>query len=155
MYSYDPHSTLKKNLILTVFSLFLLTCIFSLMIGSTFHIPHPEETYLGIDSRAETSEQRIAFLRRLSYSPAPDTEELEQIVIPVEFGDVYTNYNELQKESGGDLSRYKGAQCIRCSYQDEETGNFLDLIIYENRIIGGDECTRELDGEMWPLRMPD
>ncbi len=151
MYSYDPYSTVKKNVILTLFSLFLLMCIFSLMIGSTFHTAQPEETYLGIDNSAETTEQRTAFLSALSYSPDPESEESEEIIIPAEFGDVYTRYNELQKEAGGDLSRYKGAQCVRFTYRDTETGHFLDLIVYENRIIGGDECTRELDGEMWPL----
>lgn len=153
MYRIDFNATAKKSAALTVFALFLMICIFSLFIGSSFHLASPPQTYLGIDCAAATTQQRIDFLFSLGYSPAPETEECEAVTIPVEFSDVYERYNELQMESGGDLTLYKGAACERCTYIDSETGMRLNLLIYEGRVIGGDECSPALDGEMNPLRI--
>ena len=64
MFNINFTATVKKSVILTVFSLFLLSCISLLMIGSTFHTAQPPKEYLGIDSLAQTREQRINFLCR-------------------------------------------------------------------------------------------
>ena len=150
MFNINFTATVKKSVILTVFSLFLLSCIYLLMIGSTFHTPQPPKEYLGIDSLAQTREQRINFLCRLGFSPADDYEEAENVRIPIEFGDVYTNYNEIQKQSGGDLLNFRGANCIRYTYMNSDEKR-LNLLVYKDRIIGGDVCTVSLDGEMSPL----
>ncbi len=152
MYRMDFTSTVRKCAALTLFSVFLLLCIFSLMIGSTFHPAAPPAEYLGIDNSAQTAAQRTAFLSALGYSPDAQSEESEQITIPADFGDVYTRYNDLQKRSGGDLTLYKCAACTRYTYTDEQTSHRLNLIVYEDRVIGGDECTLALDGEMTELK---
>ncbi len=151
MYRIDFTATVRKSVTLTLFALFLLACIFSLMIGSAFHIAEPPESYLGISAAAETAGQRVAFLRTLGYSPIPESEECEEITIPAVFGDVYKRYNDLQALSGGDLSLYKSAECSRYTYTDAETARRLNLIVYKGRVIGGDECTAAIDGEMLPL----
>ena len=151
MYRIDFNATAKKSITLTLFALFLLMCIFSLMIGSTFYIAKPNDSYLSISSEAQTTAQRLDFLRALGYSPDPDSEESEQVKIPLVFGDVYTRYNELQKQSGGDLSLYKGAECTRYTYADVSANTRLNLLVLDGHIIGGDECTLSLDGELKPL----
>ena len=133
MYKIDFTATVRKSVTLTIFALFLLMCIFSLMIGSTFHIADPPDKYLGIDSAGATDDERIRFLQTLGYSPSAQLYEQEQINIPVVFGDVYSRYNELQAESGGDLSLYKGAECTRYTYIDEKTNMRLDLIVYDGK----------------------
>ena len=128
-----------------------MSCIFLLMVGSSFHIISPPNEYLGIDNSGATSPQRIHFLTELGYNVSPSSEESEEIKIPIEFGDVYNRYNEIQKESGTDLLDYRGAECVRYTYTEEESGLRLNVIVYEGRIIGGDECTAALDGEMKSL----
>lgn len=151
MYRINFTDTVKKSVTLTIFAFFLLLCIFSLMIGSTFHIADPPGTYLGISSAAGSSAERMDFLRALGYCPNEESEESEDVTIPAVFGDVYTRYNELQSLSGGDLTLYKGAHCTRYTYTDSETGKRLNLLVYNDRVIGGDVCTAALDGEMEPL----
>lgn len=153
MYRIDWTDNARKSITLTFFALFLLMCIFSLMIGSTFHIPEPADEYLGISAAAETLQQRTQFLKDLGFSPDESSEEHEDVTIPTVFGDVYTRYNELQKQSGGDLSLYKGARCTRYTYIDSVSGEHLDLLVYNGKIIGGDVCTVALDGEMRALAM--
>ena len=67
--------------------------------------------------------------------------ELEDTVkIPSRFDTVYEDYNDLQKEQGFDLSRYRGKEVRRFRYP--VTGAFGDgvatLLVYRDRIIGGD-----------------
>lgn len=148
MFKINFTSSAKKSIILTLFALFLMSCIFLLMVGSTFHIISPPNTYLGLDNNGETDVQRIRFLTELGYTVNSLSEESENIKIPLEFGDVYNRYNELQKLSGTDLMNYRGAECVRYTYTEEGSDLRLNLIVYEGRIIGGDACTVALDGEM-------
>lgn len=151
MYKIDFTATVRKSVTLTIFALFLLMCIFSLMIGSSFHIAEPPQSLLGIDNSAETAQQRTDFLNKLGYSPVIESEETENITIPTVFSDVYKNYNELQKQVGADLALYKGAPCQRFTYRDGDSEYRLNIIVYKGRIIGGDRCTAALDGDMQPL----
>ncbi|MBQ3692540.1 MAG: DUF4830 domain-containing protein [Clostridia bacterium] len=144
-------SSARKSIILTLFALFLLSCIFLLMVGSTFHTASPPDTYLGVDNSGDTAAQRIHFLTQLGYTVNSSSEESENIKIPEEFGDVYNRYNELQKQSGTNLLNYRGADCVRYTYTEEGSDRRFNLIVYEGRIIGGDVCTVALDGEMSAL----
>ena len=151
MFSINFTATTKKSIILTLFALFFLSCVFLLMIGSAFHVMNPPKELLGTDNSGETAEQRVEFLNTLGYSVDVSTEESENIKIPMVFADVYNNYNELQKEIGTDLFDYRGAQCVRYTYLNKDNGMNVNIIVYEGRIIAGDECSVALDGEMNPL----
>lgn len=151
MFKINFTSSARKSIILTLFALFLLLCISMLMVGSTFHTATPPCTYLGIDNSGETAAQRIHFLTELGYTVNSSSEESEEIKIPTEFGDVYNRYNELQKQSGTNLLNYRGADCVRYTYTEENSDWRFNLIVYEGRIIGGDVCTVALDGEMKAL----
>ncbi len=151
MLTIEFTSSTKKNIVLTIFSLFLLSCIFLLMIGSSFHIASPPDIYLGLDNSGDTDVQRVRFLTQLGYTVSNSDEEREKIKIPIEFNDVYTRYNEIQLQSGTDLLNYRGAECTRYTYFEEGSDRRFNLIVYEGRIIGGDVCTVALDGEMAPL----
>ncbi len=151
MYNVKFNDTLKKSVVLTLFTIFLLSCIFLLMVGSSFHIAEPPSEYLGVDNSADTLYARLQFLEKLGFSPDPDSEESERVTIPPVFSDVYENYNDIQKQSGGDLSLYKNAPCQRFTYIDKNSGERLNILVYKNRVIGGDRCTVALDGDMFPL----
>lgn len=148
-------SSLKKNIVLSIFAIFMLSCTFLLMIGSTYHTPSPPDTLLGIDNNGENTGSRIRFLSALGYNAGASTEEEAEVKIPMEFNDVYENYNNIQKEIGTDLHNYLGADCIRYTYTIENTddGGELraNLLVYQGRIIGGDICSTALDGEMKAL----
>ncbi len=150
--SVDFCSTVKKNVILTLFAMFILACSLLLMAGSSYHIADAPDSLLNNDNSAESNEQRIAFLSALNITVDTENVEMCEIQIPMEFNDVYTNYNELQKEIGSDLSLYRGALCTRYTYMvDESIGLAVNIIVYQGKIIGGDICTTALSGEMYPL----
>ncbi|MBQ1375879.1 MAG: DUF4830 domain-containing protein [Clostridia bacterium] len=105
------------------------------------------------------NEQRVFYLESMGFLVNPDPVETEEVTIPDEFGDVYTRYNELQREAGFDLKPYRGEVCVRYTYQihnfdEAEYTVYANLLTFEDRIIGGDICSRELDGFMIPLKSP-
>ena len=84
--------------------------------------------------------------------------EVKNIVIPETFGEVYENYNALQKQQGFDLSAYKGKEAVSYSFpvvsvRGEIAGNTdAHVIVCDGYIIGGDLASRELGGEMRGIR---
>lgn len=103
---------------------------------------------------------RLRFLKSHGWEVL-DTPVMEkEITVPKSFDEVYTRYNEdIQLPSGFDLRKYAGKQVTLYTYivinyptEDEVTANIL---VYENKIIGGDICSVNLDGFMHGFTPPD
>ena len=98
-----------------------------------------------------TNALRVAFLESKGIS-AEDSEVISKnIIIPENFGEVYERYNELQKQAGFDLSRYKGEEAVLYTYPLGKNKE-VHIIVYKGNIIGGDISSVEFDGEMKPLK---
>lgn len=74
-----------------------------------------------------------------------------EVTIPSEFDSVYESYNTLQKKQDFDLSKYKRKTVERYTYSitnyDGYKGTVLaDVIVYKNKIIGGDVCSADVNG---------
>ncbi len=99
----------------------------------------------------DTNSQRITFLLQYGWQVAEEPEEFEDITIPEEFGEVYTRYNQLQKEQNQmDLEPYAGKECRKwvytvLNYPGEEHVQ-ATLLVCEGQIIGGDISSAEIDG---------
>ena len=73
--------------------------------------------------------------------------------IPKEFDDVFTNYNAIQKTQGCNLEKYAGKRCKRYTYvvtnYPGQTDNVrANILVYKDKVIGGDVCSLELGGFM-------
>ena len=89
----------------------------------------------------------------------PEPAEVVELVVPKAFDDVYTAYNDMQKEQGYDLIKYQGKRAKRYTYvvynyPGYEGGVRLNLVVQGNRIIAGDVCSLELDGFMHGFALP-
>ena len=108
---------------------------------------------------ASTQEERLNFIAQLGFTPQEDPESVSEVLIPEEFDEVYTAYNELQTECGFDLTPYKGCAVKKWtyiltdypSYEDKDCIR-LNLLVYKGKVIGGDICSVELDGFMTGLQ---
>ena len=106
--------------------------------------------------KAETNDDRIAFFSQFSWLVAEDPIEVKEVVIPKEFDETYTQYNELQKKQGLDLEDYKGVRVKMWSYEIlnypgyENSSGIMrgNLLVYDGNVIGGDICNIQLDGFM-------
>ena len=65
----------------------------------------------------KTNQDRVDFLKQFGWEVEEDPIEIMEIRIPKEFDKVYQSYNELQKEVGLDLEKYKGRRVKRYTYK--------------------------------------
>ncbi len=112
--------------------------------------------------KASTAEERIAFFSQFGWEINEEPSQVKEVIIPEEFDETYTAYNELQLSQGLDLEPFKG---VRVKYWSYEILNYPDstdnsnkvmgnLLIYDGIVIAGDICSTELDGFMHGFSMP-
>lgn len=99
----------------------------------------------------KTGEDRIAFLRQFGWEVRAEPKESAEVTIPAEFDKIFTGYNEIQKRQGLDLSDYKKKKVMRYTYEvtnyEGHTGTvYANLLVYRNRVIGGDICSADVSG---------
>ena len=137
---------------------FLVCLTFVLIAGILFFAPkdtaaETAKNARGIDFSASDDAQRIAFLRQFGVTVKDTPIETREVVIPGEFDNVYAKYNEIQKSQNLDLTKYKNKRVKRYTYEvanypGRSAGVRANLLVYEDKVIGGDVSTVELDGFM-------
>lgn len=90
-------------------------------------------------------------LENMGYNASRRACEAVELTIPKEWGKVFENYNELQKQGGFDLSPYKGKRCTRYTYEIPELNARGNILVLEGKVIGGDVCSITIDGIMLPI----
>lgn len=104
-----------------------------------------------------TTEGRVSYLSELGWEVDPESEEIEIIILPREFGDVMTEYNRMQIAQGFDLSHYAGLECTRYTYRVMKypTGDgsvLAQIFVCGTRVIGGDIHSTTMDGFMHGIK---
>ena len=101
-------------------------------------------------------EDIVAYITSLGYSVNGDIWESREVVIPRVFDKVYTKYNDMQKDCGFDLSKYKGKTVALHTFgikdYDGNEGVLCDLLVYKKKIIGGAVYTADINGFMHGLK---
>ncbi len=108
-------------------------------------------------NKIKTNEDRVNFLARLGWQVEEKALEEVAVTIPDEFDAVFIEYNNLQKELGLDLSRYKRKDVVRYTYRvtnypDYDGMVYASLLIYKNKVIGGDICSADVNGFVTSLK---
>ena len=109
-----------------------------------------------INLSVTTNEERVLFFSQFGYTVKEDPTEVKEVVIPVEFDEVYNKYNELQKEQGFDLSKYSGARVKHWSYEITNYEGYEnrdgavrgDILVYKGTVIACDVSSTEMNGFM-------
>lgn len=102
-------------------------------------------------SGVKTNEDRIEFLSQFGWEVKSEPVESVEVVIPSEFDKIFTGYNEIQKRQGLDLSDYKKKKVMRYTYEvtnykGSDDVVYANVIVYRNRVIGGDICSADVTG---------
>ena len=102
-------------------------------------------------SGVKTNEDRIAFLQQFGWEVEGTPKETAEVTIPAEFDKIFTGYNEIQKRQGLDLSDYKKKKVMRytyvvTNYEGAEGEVYANILVYRNRVIGGDLCSADVTG---------
>lgn len=116
------------------------------------------QTSAGVGEKREISYDKIKsgedvvnFLSQFGWTVEGSPVETKTVTIPSEFDKVFATYNEMQKEQGLNLSKYKGKDVTRytfsvTNYEGYEGQVLANVLVYRNRVIGGDICSADLSG---------
>lgn len=102
-------------------------------------------------NKISSNEDRIGFLRQFGWEVKSDALDEATVTIPLEFDTVYQSYNTLQEKQGLDLEKYKNKQVTRYTYEitnypDYDGRVLANVIVYKNKVIGGDVCSADVNG---------
>lgn len=103
----------------------------------------------------DDSESVLSFILDLGWTVDENPDEIREVIIPVEFDDVYMNYNDIQKKQNYDLSRYAGERVKKWTYTIRNYPGYenvdyikINVLVFDGEVIGGDVCSVKLDGFM-------
>lgn len=145
-------SFIKENLV-TILLILLLGLLFVLW-GRIVAKGIRENTYM---QNLTTTEARIRCLQYFGWEADPGSETKRKVSIPNPLDAVYMEYNKLQKVCGFDLEDYVGKTAESFSYQVQnfpyviKEPVYVNLLIHEGRLIGGDCMSNAIDGFMLPI----
>ena len=75
----------------------------------------------------------------------------ESITVPKNWNDVYTSYNDLQKQQGFDLRPYKGKTARKLVYALSDSDRYVTVLICDDRIIAADISAMQPGADPQPL----
>ncbi len=137
---------------------FLLVLFVVITIISLFILSRESEGVSNDESisvKASTAEERISFLSQFGWEIDEEPVEVSEVIIPSEFDETYTQYNEIQIAQGFDLSTYAGMRVKRWTYSVKNYKGYenqscirANILVYDGLVVGGDVCSIELDGFM-------
>lgn len=150
MFVYSVKSNQIKVLLLVGFVLFTAVSLFILSNES-----QETASQNDVNLSAETHKERMEFISQFGWQVDEEPVQVKEVIIPQEFDDVYTAYNDIQRSQGFDLTEFAGerAKCWTYTvknyegYENQECIQ-INIMVYDGQVIGGDVCSVELDGFM-------
>ncbi len=109
--------------------------------------------------RAETNEQRVAYLAALGWEVAPEPLETLRLTLPETLEEPYRSYNELQLRQGFDLTPCLGETLERFTYRltnypRRPDGCQADLYVLGGEVVAGDVVCTGANGFIATLEFP-
>ena len=137
-------------------------CCCALLVNVNFlrSSPGVETTAVVTPKGVKTNEDRIAFLEGYGWQVKETPLATQELIVPKEFDESYTEYLLLQAEQGFSLDKYAGKRLKRYTYEitnypSGETGVQVNLLIYKNTVVGGEVLSAKMDGFLHGLTPPD
>ena len=101
--------------------------------------------------KVKTAEDAAKFLTQFGWEVNADDVEEVDVTLPSAFDKILTAYNELQMRQGLNLSKYKNKPVVRYTftvknYPGAQGPVLANVLVYRNRVIGGDLCSADITG---------
>lgn len=108
---------------------------------------------------ATVNDTRVKFLTDYGWEVTTSPKESSQVRIPEETSEVFDRYNALQKSQGYDLSTFAGKKVMRYVYEIKNYPGatepvYATLLIYKDKVIGGDVTNTSPKGKIQGFKMP-
>lgn len=160
IYSFRA-ATLKFLGIICVTLVALIAIIAFVPIYAQGNVQSPSDTPSNIVSSDGAVEYRydkiksnadvMNFLSQFGWTVNGSSAEVQEVTIPAEFDKVFASYNNLQREQGLDLSKYKKKELTRytfevTNYEGYDGKVYANVLVYRNKVVGGDICSADVEG---------
>jgi hypothetical protein len=127
---------------------------FMIVAALVIFVPSYESTAAsgGINyDKVYSNSDRVEFISGFGWQVAQTPIEEVTVSIPSEFDTVYLGYNDIQKAQGLNLAKYKGKEVVRytyevTNYEGYDGTVYVNLLVYRNKIVGGDVCSADSSG---------
>ncbi len=111
-------------------------------------------------NKIKTNEDRIDFLKQFGWEVESDPIEEQEIKISSDFDKVMSSYNDIQNTMGLDLTKYQGKKVNRYTYRISNYPNYegtvyANVIVFKNKVIGGDICSADIKGFIHNFEKPE
>ena len=105
------------------------------------------------------NDARVNYLKSFGWEISTAPVASGRVKIPAESSEIFDRYAQLQKVQGFDLSPYAGKTVMRYVYQITNYPGatepvYATLLVYKDRIIGGDVTNTGADGKIQGFAMP-
>ena len=107
-----------------------------------------------------SNDARVQFLKDFGWDVTTSPAETSQVKIPEQTTEVFDRYNNLQKSQGYDLTDYAGKTVMRYVYKINNYPGatepvYATLLVYKNKVIGGDVTDTAAKGQIRSFKMPE
>lgn len=137
----------------------IIGLIAAILVAAIYLLGGSKQTIGPMDSKVVNNDARVKFLQDFGWEVVNSPKETSQVLIPAEPNQVFERYNALQKCQGYDLSKFAGKKVMRYVYEVKNYPGATEpvlatLLLYRNRVIGGDITDTAPGGRIQGLAMP-
>ncbi len=127
-----------------------LVCLVALVVFIPDHGTQPTAVTYQYE-KVKTDDDVEKFLATFGWEVGATPSEVADVAIPAEFDKVFAAYNEIQKRQGLDLAKYRRKEVKRytyevLNYEGYEGKVYANVLVYRDRVIGGDICSADTAG---------
>ena len=149
----------RKLALWTLAAAALCCCALLVNVPALRTVPGVETAAVVSPKGIKTNEDRVAFLEGYGWQVKEEPLATQELIVPEEFDESYTEYLALQSGQGFDLEKYAGKRLKRYTYEitnypSGESGVQVNLLVYKNTVVGGEVLSAKLDGFLHALTPP-
>jgi len=155
MVSFRLKGVLIRWILLLAVMLLLVLGVRRCLGGESFVSAQPYKTQSQPDQALLPQEYVMAY----GWEILQTDMQVYEVVIPQEFDELFATYNRIQKQQGMDLEKYKGQRVKRytypvCNYPGYPEDVVANVLVKDQKVIGGDICLMRPDGFVHGFRLP-
>ena len=149
MFVYSLRASTLRFFGVIAVSLAVLITLIALVPTYSADGSEPTASYSYEKVRSEDDAER--FLAQFGWIVDASPVEVKEVTMPDEFDKIFAAYNEIQKEQGLNLLKYKRKKLTRYTFEvtnyKEYDGRVLaNVLVYRGKVVGGDICSADVDG---------
>ncbi|MBQ8834176.1 MAG: DUF4830 domain-containing protein [Oscillospiraceae bacterium] len=137
----------------------ILIAVAALILAMILLMGGGEEAETTAAPAVSNNDGRVQFLKDFGWDVTTSPAETSQVKIPEATSEVFERYNNLQKSQGYDLTDYAGKTVMRFVYKINNYPGatepvYATLLVYKNKVIGGDVTDTAAGGKIQSFKMP-